>query len=162
MARKNAKKKRSSRRQTFSIIGTAKTLAVANILTQGAANTNVIGFITGKTDAVGLSPRYGMGGTAYNPNHNDAVITLPELIGIDRKKQQIGSQSFGAMVHEANPMASFAQMQANIRDNAVSMATSTVVTMVGFKVADRLLGRTGIKRSVNKTMKFIGLNEVRA
>jgi len=162
MARKNAKKKRPSRRQTFSIIGTAKTLAVANILTQGAANTNVIGFLTGKTDAVGLSPRYGMGGTAYNPNHNDSIITLPELIGIDRKKQQIGAQSFGAMAFEANPMASFAQMQTNIRDNAVSMATSTVVTMVGFKVADRLLGRTGIKRSVNKTMKFIGLNEVRA
>jgi hypothetical protein len=42
------------------------------------------------------------------------------------------------------------------------MGISAVVTIAGFKVADRVLAKSGIKRGVNKTMKFIGLNEVKA
>ena len=159
MAKRKSKAKRSrSRRQTFSILGTAKTLAVANVLTQGAANSNLFEFVTGRMSNPNMS-----GGTAYyQPNNADSIITLPELLGIDRKARTVGGVFYPPMTHTASPSMAITQMTNNIKENAVSMGVSAVVTIAGFRIADKVLGKAGIKRGVNKTMRFIGLNEVKA
>lgn len=157
-ARKRKATSRRRTRQSISLINTAKTLAVANVFTQGAANTNLFEFFTGRVE----NPNMSGGSAYYQPDNADSIITLPELLGIDRKATTQNGVFYPPKVHTASPSMAIAQVQNNIKENALSMGISAVVTIAGFKVADRVLAKSGIKRGVNKTMKFIGLNEVKA
>jgi hypothetical protein len=159
MAKRKGKANRRRPRQSISLINTVKTLAVANVFTQGAANANLMQFFTGRTD----HPTMSGGVSYYQPDNADSIITLPELLGMDRKARKGADGVFyPPITHTASPTMALATVQQNIKDNALSMGVSAVITIAGFKVADRVLAKSGIKRGVNKTMKFIGLNEVKA
>ena len=74
--RKTSKTRRSSRRKTISISGTAQSLIIGNAMVRGATNANLYEFFTGRT--------MGPYGSNYSPNVKDNVLTLPELLGMDR------------------------------------------------------------------------------
>jgi hypothetical protein len=156
MARKKPTRRRS-RRNTISLTNTAQGLIVANAMVKGVSNANLYQFFTGRTDHIVL-------GTAYNPVSTDAIITLPELLGIDRQKQ-VGRTSTGATYQltgmAVEPSLQLAQMKENLMANWFSMASTAIVVPIAFKIGKKVTGKTGVTRGVNKVFKLAGLSEVR-
>ncbi len=52
-------------------------------------------------------------------------------------------------------------MKQNIKDNAVSMAMTAVLTPIAFKLGKKVLSKAGVTRQANSTFRMIGLSEVR-
>lgn len=126
-------------------------------MVKGATNANLYQFFTGKHDT--------LIGTAYNPIQTDSIITLPELLGVDRPYQsgQLVStgRSYNLTAMKVSPSLQLAQMKDNVATNWFEMATTAIVVPIGFKIGKRLAAKTGVSRGVNKVFKMAGLSEVR-
>jgi len=135
---------------------------VANALTRGAFNANLYEFATGRQDT--------RSGAMYNPNYTDTFISLPEMLGFDGQTRKTsflnpvtGAVSYGVAGGAKGTMGiPTQQIINNIKTNAFTTGVSLVTIPIGFKIARRVLTKSGMTRAVNKSMKFIGLNEVRA
>lgn len=157
MARRRTSRNRSTRRtKTFNITNTAQALIVANGLVRGASNANLYQFLTGR-----MPSAYG---GMYQPNVKDNVVTLPELLGIDKQGQTLtnaqGQRLYSPGV-SVEPGLQLEVMKQNIKDNAVSMAMTAVLTPIAFKLGKKVLSKAGVTRQANSTFRMIGLSEVR-
>ena len=133
MARKRGKAKRSRRRNSraFNVINAAEMYLQTNVLTQGAAGTNPLSFITGQetgttyqTNAMGGKPT-AVQSFGYHPSA--ASITLPEL--------------FGVGISGSNAQSAYDQLAANVKSNWMPMLMKSVGIRIGFNIGKKLLSR---------------------
>ena len=171
MARRKTARKTRRTRRSVSVLGTAQTVLVANALTRGAFNSNLYEFATGRTQQVNLystpSGFQNMTGglTAYAPNLTDSIITLPEMLGFDGAGitgYNAAGQKWTTRGKAIGPNFPTTQIMDNIKANAFTMGTQLITIPIGFKIAKKVLGKSGMTRAFNKGMKFIGMNEVKA
>ena len=159
MARRRRTKTTRRRKPTISITGTAQSLIVANAMVKGATNANIVEFFTGRT------PHAAYAGSFYQPTTADSVITLPELLGIDRgPTKAVHAQTgreYALPAREVSPSLQLEQMKTNVMDNWASMLGTAVVVPMAFKLGKKVMTKAGVSRGVNKVFDVAGLKEVR-
>lgn len=159
MARRRTSKNRTTRRRnTLSISNAAQSLIIGNAFVKGATNANLYQFFTGRVDS-GTNL-----GTYYNPTTKDDIITLPELLGIDRSRQQITTNTgstYNLGPASVSPGLQLEKMKENIQANAFSMVGTAIVVPIAFKLGKKVLSKSGVTRTANKAFKMVGLGEVR-
>jgi len=129
------KKKRSRRRQSFSILNALEAYAYATIMTEGVAGTSPIGFITGEGD-LGMSVT-----TTGGDSWRGSQTLSTEMVGA-------GEISLADLAKE--PGMALTTMSANFQNNLLPMAIAGVTTRIGFKFGKRLL--RGPISSVNRNI----------
>lgn len=133
---------------------------MGNAFVKGATNANLFEFFTGRVS----DPTF-LGGTpAYNPRTTDSIITLPELVGLDRTRTNVASPSggtYGLTSMKVSPSLQLAQMQENVMSNWASMLGTAIVVPIAFKVGKKVMTKAGVSRGVNKVFDVAGLKEVR-
>ena len=156
MARRKTKKTRR-RKPRLSITNTAQGLIVGNALVKGATNANLMEFFTGRVVSSNFPGGY------YNPNQTDSIITLPELIGIDRKADAIQTSQgpYNQSALQVPASLQLGQMRANVMANWGSMLGTAIVVPIVFKVGKQVATKAGLRRGVNKVFDVAGLKEVR-
>ena len=136
MARKKTKSKRRTTPR-FNIVNASQAALLANAITQGMFNTNLVEFFTGNTK----------GGRPFGAD-GASVISLPELLGF-------GSVPFGGNYGNSTLTA---ELRNNLKKNGLMMAGSLILIPVGFKVGKELTGV--VRREANKGLRMIGLKKV--
>ena len=129
-------------------------------MVKGATNANLFEFFTGRVS----SSTYLQGVSAYNPTTKDSVITLPELLGIDRKRTLLTTASGGTYNQGAltvSPSLQLEKMRENVMANGLNMLGTAIVVPIAFKVAKKVATKAGVARGVNKVFDVAGLKEVR-
>lgn len=159
MARRRKSKTTRRRKPKISITGTAQGLIVANAMVKGATNANMVEFFTGRTPHAAYSNSF------YQPTEADSIITLPELLGIDRSATKVKHGTTGreytVPARTVSPSLQLEQMKTNVMDNWVSMLGTAVVVPVAFKLGKKVMTKAGVSRGVNKVFDVAGLKEVR-
>ena len=111
---------------------------VANAITEGAFNANLIDFITGKRDG-----KYVAGGDG------SWRLTLPELLGVS------GSGGFGGTY---SPGVTFTEvMRGNLKKNGLSIAASAILIPAVAGIMTKVL-RKPVLNPMNKALKMTGLD----
>jgi hypothetical protein len=134
----------------------AEQVLVANAITTGMFNSNLRQFITGKTP-------YGTFPALYNPTTKDSVITLPEMLGIDRQSG-LTQNAAGQMVRTgsvmANPSLQAEQIKDNLMTNGFSMMTQVIAIPLVFKFGKKFLAKP-IINPANRLIRAAGIKEVK-
>ena len=133
--------RRTRRKPKVNLVNTAVGLGVANAVTQGMFNSNLMDFFTGNRDG-----RYQAG------SDGSQRLTLPELFGA-------GSIAFGG-----NYAGSAGQydnltntLRTNFERNWLKMAGGVILIPVAAKVATKLL-RKPVLTPMNRMIKMTGLD----
>ena len=119
----------------------AVSAAVANGVTQGLFNTNLVEFMTGRVNGV------------YKPGADGSqIITLPELLGA-------GPGGFGGnFAGSAGKYDNLSNtLMTNFKMNAVPMAMAVIGIPIFAKVATKVL-RKPVLTPANKLLKMTGLD----
>ena len=145
--RKNGKFSRTTRRRSSksktNITNLAVSALVANQITRGLFNTNLQEFVTGNT---------GSNGTAGWGTDGSTVLSLPELIGLDRKGVSVG---FGGNYGAGKDLQSV--LVQNFKANWVKMTFGVVVIPIVAKTAMKLI-RKPVILPANRMLKSVGLD----
>ena len=120
---------------------------MANVVTTQVFGADLRTFITGRT---GTS-------TIYNPNTADAIVTLPEILGIDQMGFRNGQPSVYKSVDAGFQMD---KLKSNIKANAVPLVTQLVAIPFAFRMAKRLTAGS-IVNPTNKMLRTVGIKEVK-
>jgi hypothetical protein len=142
--RKNGRFTKSTRRRRSkpktNLTNLAVSAAVANSITQGMFNTNLIEFATGRVDG------------KYKPGADgSSVLTLPELLGAGaggiggNYGSQTGYNSLGAV------------LKTNLEKNWMNIAIGVVLIPVIAKTATKLI-RKPVILPANRMLKSVGLD----
>jgi len=129
------KRKRRSRRASFSVLNALEAYVYATILTEGVAGTSPIGLITGATD---------IGYTSVKDTTGDlAGVTSMVATGT-------GAISIGDIVEQ--PSLALSTMAGNFQSNLLPMSLAAFTTSITFRVGKRLLRRpiSNINRNIIK------------
>ena len=139
------RRKRSRRRNTFSVINALEAYVYATILTEGVAGTSPIGLLTGATDLTQVS----------------SMLT---------KQQSSGEFGGGGMITvggdaislgdiATEPSLAFSTMANNFQANLVPMAFAAFGTSFTFRIGKRLLRRpiANINRNIMKPALGAGI-----
>ena len=95
--------------------------------------------------------------TIYNPNVNDKVVTLPEMLGID----QMGMKSGQPIVYkQVDAGVQMDNVKANLKANWLSMGISIVAIPYAFKFGKRMLAAP-LLRPTTKLLRSVGIKEVK-
>jgi len=116
------KRKRSRRRNTFSVINALEAYVYATILTEGVAGTSPIGLLTGATD---------IGSTTLKTSTG-----LGSEIGLTTVVTGADAISLGDIATE--PALAFSTMASNFQANLVPMAFAAFGTSFTFRIGKRL------------------------
>jgi len=137
------KRKRSRRRNTFSVINALEAYVYATILTEGVAGTSPIGLLTGATD-IGQTLTKTYGG-------------LGEQMGTSMVTTGADQISLGDIASE--PALAFSTMATNFQANLVPMAFAAFGTSFTFRIGKRLLRRpiSNINRNIMKPALGAGI-----
>ena len=137
------KRKRSRRRNTFSVINALEAYVYATILTEGVAGTSPIGLLTGATD-IGSSQLKTYTGFGSESSMT-TVVTGADAI------------SLGDIATE--PSLAFSTMASNFQANLVPMAFAAFGTSFTFRIGKRLLRRpiANINRNIMKPALGAGI-----
>ena len=137
------KRKRSRRRNTFSVINALEAYVYATILTEGVAGTSPIGLLTGATD-IGQTMTKTYGG-------------LGEQMGTSMTTTGADQISLGDIATE--PALAFSTMATNFQANLVPMAFAAFGTSFTFRIGKRLLRRpiSNINRNIMKPALGAGI-----
>jgi len=123
------------------LVNTAVSLGVANAVTQGMFNSNLMDFFTGNRDG-----RYVAG------SDGSQRLTLPELFGA-------GSIAFGG--NYAGTVGQYDNLtntlKTNFQRNGLKMAMAVIAIPVVAKVATKVL-RKPVLTPVNRMIKMTGLD----
>ena len=133
------KKKRVTRRKSFSLLNALESYTYASILSQGVAGTTPYGMLTGEGDLA--SESYydaGLGVSSMGITGTDE-ISLADIV--------------------QNPSLALSQMGKNLQSNIVPMAVSSLLTGVTFRFGRRLLRRpiANINRNLVKPALGAGI-----
>ena len=128
--------RRRPRKKSLNLLGVAETALVANAVTSGMFNANLMDFFTGRRDGV---YRAGTDGT-YR-------VTIPEMItGVTTAKNFDGGLS-EIIVH-------------NVKKNASDLAVGAIGIPLAFRFAKKFLAKPLINPT-NKMLRSVGINEVK-
>ena len=133
------KKKRVTRRKSFSLLNALESYTYASILSQGVAGTTPYGMLTGEGDLASESSYdAGLGGASMAITGTDE-ISLADIV--------------------QNPSLALSQMGKNLQSNIVPMAVSSLLTGVTFRFGRRLLRRpiANINRNLVKPALGAGI-----
>lgn len=134
----------------------AEQVLVANAVTNGLFNSNLRQFVTGKTPSGGY-------GSMYQPTDKDNVLTLPEMLGIDRQRKLMtntkGQQLWtsGVMV---DPGLQFENIKSNLMTNGMSMVGQVIAIPLVFRFGKKFLAKPLINPA-NKLIRMAGVKEVK-
>jgi len=132
---------RRRRKPKTNLTNIAISAAVANGVTQGLFNTNLVEFMTGRVNGV------------YKPGGDgSSVITLPELLGAG--PGGIGGNFAGTAGRYDNLSNS---LMSNFKTNFFPMAVAVIGIPVAAKVATKVL-RKPVLTPANKLIKMTGLD----
>jgi len=142
------KRKRSRRRNTFSVLNALEAYVYATILTEGVAGTSPIGLITGRTDLTQISG--GLTKMQQSSGEFGGMGTGTITAGAD----QI---SLGDIATE--PGLAFSTMAMNFQQNLVPMAFAAFGTSFTFRIGKRLLRRpiANINRNIMRPALGAGI-----
>jgi len=136
MARRKSTKKRSRRTPKLNLINAGMGLIVANAVTQGMFNANLMDFFTGRRDG-----KYVAG------NDGSWRITLPEFFtGLNIASTASGGTLGGVLNY-------------NFKKNGFAMVSTVVLTPMVANVAKKVL-RKPVLTPANRLLKTIGLTNV--
>jgi len=132
------KKRKRSRRKTFSVLNALEAYVYATILTEGVAGTSPWGFVTGAADLKTTVTTGGVG-------RGDMVISGQ------------GEISIGDLMKE--PTMALDTMATNFQNNLLPMAVAAFGTSVTFRIGKRLLRRpiSNINRNIVKPALGAGI-----
>jgi hypothetical protein len=130
-------------KKKVNLIDVGVSLAVANGVTQGVFNNNLMAFFTGKSD-----------GSSYRPGSDGGhVMSLPEILGVGLGGR---NNKFGGL--SAASKENFgSQLLLNMRENAGQLAFSTIAVPMIAKAAKKLL-RKPVLTPARKLIKMTGLD----
>jgi len=132
------KSTRTRRKPKVNLVNTAVGLGVANTLTQGMFNSNLMDFFTGNRDGQYVAGSDGAG-----------RLTLPELLGR-------GSIKFGGNYGSGGATLT-STIKDNLEKNMFSIVGGVILIPVVAKVATKLL-RKPVLTPVNRIIKMTGLD----
>ena len=132
------KKRKRSRRKTFSVLNALEAYVYATILTEGVAGTSPWGVVTGAADLKTTVTTGGVG-------RGDMVISGQ------------GEISIGDLMKE--PTMALDTMATNFQNNLLPMAVAAFGTSVTFRIGKRLLRRpiSNINRNIVKPALGAGI-----
>ena len=138
------KKKRRSRRKTFSVLNALEAYVYATILTEGVAGTSPWGFVTGAAD-LGMTQTTGLGMGSFGRDQQQLAIT------------GAGEISLGDLMKE--PTMALDTMANNFQSNLLPMAVAAFGTSVTFRIGKRILRRpiSNINRNIVKPALGAGI-----
>jgi hypothetical protein len=134
----------------------AEQVLVANAVTSGLFNANLREFITGRTPV-------GSYASLYNPSNKDNLITLPEMLGIDR---QVGTatgtagQTLRVGFLAASPALQAEKIKENLMENGMSMIGQVIAIPLAFRFGKKFLAKPLINPA-NKLIRMAGVKEVK-
>jgi len=139
------KRKRSRRRNTFSVINALEAYVYATILTEGVAGTSPIGLLTGATDLTQVGTLTKMQQSSGEFGGGGTVLRGADAI------------SLGDIATE--PALAFSTMANNFQANLVPMAFAAFGTSFTFRIGKRLLRRpiSNINRNIMKPALGAGI-----
>ena len=141
--RKNGRFSKTTRRRSkpkTNLTNLAVSALVANSVTQGMFNTNLVEFATGNTNAPN-GHRAGFDGAS--------IISLPELLGIGNGVAFGGNYGSGGSLMKS--------LESNFRANWGSMAIGVIGIPIVANVAMKLL-RKPVILPANRMLKSVGLD----
>ncbi|MEE2647787.1 MAG: hypothetical protein VYC27_01675 [Candidatus Thermoplasmatota archaeon] len=119
-------------------------------------NAGLKQFITGKGPMGNYS-------SIYNPSTKDAVITLPEMLGIDRQAG-LATNNAGQQVRVgsimADPSLQAKQIKDNLMTNGFTMMTQVIAIPLVFKFGKKFLAKPLINPA-NRLIRAAGVKEVK-
>ena len=119
-------------------------------------NAGLREFITGQSP----SSAYG---TIYQPNTKDNVLTLPEMLGIDRKAKTMTTTT-GATVRVGGAVVSPGLQAQTIKDNLMengfTMMSQVIAIPLVFKFGKKFLSKPLINPA-NRLLRAAGIKEVK-
>ena len=140
----------------MSALKVAEQVLVANAITTGMFNANIRQFITGKAP-------FGTFPALYNPTNKDSVITLPEMLGIDRKAG-LATNAQGQQVRVgsviADPSLQAQKIKDNLMTNGFNMMTQVIAIPLVFKFGKKFLAKP-IINPANRLIRAAGIKEVK-
>ncbi len=131
--------RRTRRKPATSLSKLAVSGLVANSITQGMFNTNLVEFVTGNT------------GTAKFGSDGSYTMSLPELLGV-------GSVKFGGNYGAGINFQS--ALMRNIKDNWAQIAMGVIFIPVAANVLTKVI-RKPIILPANRMLKSFGIKEVK-
>ena len=101
-----------------------------------------------------------VGNAAYMPSMADSLITLPEMLGIDKGASKAfgGQRAQGAVSVPAG--LQMEQIKRNLSDNGVQMALQVIGIPLAFKYGKKILSKPVINPT-NKLLRSIGIKELK-
>jgi len=119
-------------------------------------NAGLKEFITGKTPSTGY-------GSLYSPSTKDNVLTLPEMLGIDRQSQlatTTGGQTYRIGAIKVEPSLQFQTIKDNLMTNGVGMVGQVIAIPLVFKFGKKFLAKPLINPA-NRLIRAAGIKEVK-
>jgi len=120
-------------------------------------NAGLREFVTGKTPNTAY-------GSLYQPSTKDSTLTLPEMLGIDRKAGLQTRLSDGRQIMVGgtaiDPSLQAAQIKENLMTNGFTMMTQVIAIPLVFKFGKKFLAKPLINPA-NKLIRAAGVKEVK-
>jgi hypothetical protein len=120
---------------------------VANSITQGMFNTNLLEFVTGNTNPARAGGDWGTDGST--------VLSLPELLGINRKGVNV---AFGGNYGSGYDLQSV--LVKNFKENWGQIAMGVILIPIVANVVTKVI-RKPIILPANRMLKSIGMKDVK-
>lgn len=141
----------------MSALKVAEQVLVANAITSGMFNAGLREFITGKTPNAAY-------GNLYQPSTKDNVLTLPEMLGIDRQSQLATSNRTGGQYRlnavAVDPSLQFQNIKDNLMENGFTMMSQVIAIPLVFKFGKKFLAKPLINPA-NRLIRAAGIKEVK-
>lgn len=134
----------------------AEQALVANAITTGMFNAGLREFITGKTPSTAY-------GSLYQPSTKDSVLTLPEMLGIDRQSQlatTTGGQTYRIGSVKVDPGLQAQKIKENLMANGFTMMGQVIAIPLVFKFGKKFLAKPLINPA-NRLIRAAGVKEVK-
>jgi len=137
------RKRKRSRRKSFSVLNALEAYVYATILTEGVAGTSPVGFITGDADLMQTSIPISK---PFAGEASSSLVTTGQ-----------GEISLGDILKE--PSLALSTMASNFNNNLAGMAIAGFTTSITFRVGKRLLRKpiNNINRNIMKPALGAGI-----
>ncbi len=139
------RKKKTSRRKSFSFLNALEAYTYGAILSEGIAGTSPWGLFTGATD-IGMAKGTLASGDEWRPGSTMGMVAVGT-----------GEISLGDIISE--PSQALGVMANNFQNNIIPMAMQGVAVGIGFRFGKRLLRRqiSSVNRNLVKPMLGAGI-----
>jgi len=128
------------------LINVAESLVIANVVTEGLFNADLVTFFTGKIPS-GNSK-------GYFPSNADNLITLPELLGFDQNVNQMNPKATPSY-KAFSSVGAGAKIKENLKTNGLMMTGQLILIPLGFTAVTKVTKKP--RASANKLLNYTGI-----